>query len=233
MLEHGRACFLDSEALARPLHRVPVETNSVADLFSRRSLKMTFRNVTRVIVVLAATAALAQSTPPGTLPGGGPIASQRRGLPGAGGLAAKQNPKLRAVPSLPERVKDMEQTLAQMHVVLKRMQAKQAKSGVKDSLAKANLDMWGLMVGQLDNELQELRAALAAREDMEARRAALYRQANAKADAEAQAARAAQSAKFVGDPHTTGSGAPAAAPKSIAAPTASPSAPASNSPSPK
>jgi peptidoglycan hydrolase CwlO-like protein len=83
-----------------------------------------------------------------------------------------------------------------MHLVLKQMQDKAAKSKTKDSLAKANLDMWELMVGHLEKELQELKIAMAAHEDMEARRAALYKQADAKAAAEAQAARAAQAARF-------------------------------------
>jgi hypothetical protein len=129
----------------------------------------------------------------------------------------------------------MESTLAQMHLVLKQMQDKVAKSKTKDSLAKANLDMWGLMVGHLEKDLQELKIAMAAREDMEARRAALYKQADVKAEAEAQAARAGQAAKF-------GVGAPTPAPAGLgtgqmpAAQTVpgqpSPTPPASNSPAP-
>jgi hypothetical protein len=72
-----------------------------------------------------------------------------------------------------------------MREVLKQMHARAAKSTAPDSLTKANLDMWELMVGQLDKELQQLRQTLAAREDLEARRAALYRQADAKAEAAA------------------------------------------------
>jgi hypothetical protein len=76
------------------------------------------------------------------------------------------------------------------------MQDKAAASKTQDALAKANLDMWKLMVEHLDTELQQVKMAAAAREDLEARRAALYKQADAKTDAEAQAARAAQMAKF-------------------------------------
>lgn len=187
---------------------------------------MMLRNLTRVIVVLATTAAFAQSTPPGTGPTGAPLPimsqpmGQRRGMPARAGATAKENPNSVAV--LRQRVDDMESTINQMHGLLMKMQAKQAKSGVKDSLAKANLDMWGLMVGQMDKELQELRLALAQREDMEARRAALYKQADAKAEAEAQAARAAMAAKFAG---TSG----AATGQATAPGTATP-APAASSP---
>ena len=82
-----------------------------------------------------------------------------------------------------ERVQDMESTLSQMRVVLKQMHARAAKSKVTDSLTKANHDLWELMVGQLDKEFQQLRETLAAREDLEARRADLYKQADAKAAA--------------------------------------------------
>ncbi len=142
---------------------------------------------------------------------------------------------LPAVPSLHQRVQDMESTVAQMHLVLKQMQDKEANSKAKDSLAKSNLEMWELMVGHLDQQLQDLKLAEAAREDMEARRAALYKQADAKAEAEAQAARAAQAAKFGVAPPTP---APAAqgAGQSPAGQTApaqpSPTAPPNNSPSP-
>ena len=86
----------------------------------------------------------------------------------------------------------MESTLSQMRLLLKQMHA---KSKATDSLAKTNLDMWELMVGNLDKEVQQMRLTLAAREDLEARRAALYKQADAKAEAEAQAARASQAAQ--------------------------------------
>jgi hypothetical protein len=77
-----------------------------------------------------------------------------------------------------------------MHVLLKQMRAKAASSSSKDPVARANLDMWELMVGHLDKQFEELRLTTATREDLEARRAAMYKQAEAKAD---EAARAAQS----------------------------------------
>jgi hypothetical protein len=160
---------------------------------------MMFRNAARAIVLLAVTTAMAQGTSPaGTVPGGTEVIGQGRGLAGRriSSQAAKRLSGVQAPATLRQRMEDLEKTLNQMHVVLKQMHVKAAKSSVKDSLAKTDLDMWELMVGHLDKELQELRVAATAREDLEARRAALYKQADAKAEAEAQAARAAQAAKF-------------------------------------
>jgi peptidoglycan hydrolase CwlO-like protein len=111
-----------------------------------------------------------------------------------------------------ERVQDMESTVSRMRVVLKQMQARADKSKATDALTKANLDMWELMVDQLGKELQQLRDTLAAREDLEIRRAALYKQADAKAAAAAEAARAAQAARFAeAEKNATGTSTPAPA----------------------
>jgi hypothetical protein len=196
---------------------------------------MMFQNAARAIVILAVTTAMAQgSSPAPTVPGGTEV-MQRQGNASRKGLAGNQTRGLTTPTPLRQRVQEMESTLAQMHLVLKQMQDKAANSKTKDSLAKANLDMWGLMVGHLEKDLQELKIAMTAREDMEARRAALYKQADAKAEAEAHAARAAQAAKF-------GVGAPTPAPaglgtaQSPAAQTVpgqpSPTPPANNSPAP-
>ena len=175
---------------------------------------MIFRSATRVLVILAATAALAQSAQPGTTPGA-PILNQQ-GLTGRRGPVANKTADPQGLVAMRERVQDMENTLSQMRLVLKQMQAKAAKSNTTksnttDSLSKANLDMWDLMVGHLEKELQQMRVTLAAREDLEVRRAALYRQADAKAEAAAQAARAGQTARFAqAEKNTTGTPAPAA-----------------------
>ena len=157
-----------------------------------------FRNTTAAIIVLAVTTAMAQGTSPAAVPGGGPIMSSSHGFAGRRGMPPAARNKMSGLPTPPalhQRIQDMESTLDQMHLVLKQMQAKAAKSGAKDSLAKANLEMWGLLVSHLDKQLQELKLAEAARADMEARRAALYKQADAKAEASAAAARAAQAAQ--------------------------------------
>jgi len=199
---------------------------------------MMFRNAARVIVVLAVTTAMAQSTPPAsTVPGGTDAIGQRQALGAqrSASLGPRRSNSMPTPTPLRQRMEDLESTVNQMHMVLKQMQAKAAKSGVKDSVAKANLDMWGLMVGHLDKELAELRVAVAQREDMEARRAAMYKQADAKAEAEAQAARAAaQTAKFgvaapTPAPNAQGSG---QNPAGRTAPEQSSTPPASNSPAP-
>lgn len=198
---------------------------------------MIFRNAARVFMVLSVTAAIAQTPSPApTVPGGMDVMGQGRGVPGRRmpSQAAKGSGGMQTVAPR-QQMEDLEKTLNQMHVVLKQMQAKAAKSSVKDSVAKTNLDMWELMVGHLDKELQALRVAVAARDEMEARRASLYRQADAKAEAEAQAARAAQAGKFAAGtptPSSAGQGG-GQSPAGQAAPgQPSPTPPANNSPSP-
>jgi len=163
---------------------------------------MMFQNATRVIMALTVTTALAQGTPPATggspqaaVPGGNEV-MQRQGYAGRRAPSAKQPRGVPVQTSLHERVQDMESTLTQMRLVLKKMHDNAANSKTQDALAKANVDMWELMVGHQEKELEELRVALAQHEDMEARRAALYKQADAKVEAQNQAARAAQAAKF-------------------------------------
>ena len=198
---------------------------------------MIFRNAARVFMVLAVTTAMAQSPSPApTVPGGMDAMGQGRGLPGRRmpSQAAKGLSGMQAVAPR-QQMEDLENTLNQMHVVLKQMQAKAAKSTVKDSVTKTNLDMWELMVGHLDKELQALRVAVAAREDMEARRAALYKQADAKAQAEAQAARAGQAGKFAAGtptPAPAGQGGGQSPAGQTGPGQPSPTPPASNSPSP-
>lgn len=165
---------------------------------------MRFRSASRVIVVLAATAAWAQSGQPGTTPGApilnpnqsAPMLNQRPGLAGRRGPVGNKTTDPQGLVAMRERVQGMESTVAQMQGVLKQMRARAAKNKATDSLTKANLDMWELMVGQLGKELEQMRETLAAREDLEARRAALYKQADAKAAAATQAARGAQAARF-------------------------------------
>ena len=152
---------------------------------------MMFKTGTAAIVVLAVTTVLAQGTSPVATPVGTSLMSQRQSVAGRSGMSSLAGNKTAGVQTpatLRERAQDMQVTLAKMHAVLKQMRAKAASSS-KDPLAKANLDMWELLVGHLDKQFQELQIAMIAREDMEARRAAMYKQADAKAEAAAQAAR--------------------------------------------
>jgi len=163
---------------------------------------MISRNAIIAIVVLASTAAfsqssaaaLSQSGQPGTT-AAAPILDRQPMMPRRA-PAGNKPAELQGTVALRERVGDMEKTLTAMHAGLRRMRAKTGKSGAADPLTKANLEMWQLMIGDLDQELAQLRLALASREDMEARRIALYKQAEDKAAAQAQIERAAQAAKF-------------------------------------
>jgi hypothetical protein len=85
-----------------------------------------------------------------------------------------------------QRLQEMESKLHGMHVQLKQMQAENAASPSKCPTARANLEIWELLVSHLDMEFQ-LQVATAAREDVKARRAALYNQSFSKAAAEAAA----------------------------------------------
>jgi TolA-binding protein len=172
---------------------------------------MFFRSSIIVLVVLAATAALAQSANPGTTPGAPTL--NRPGLTPRRGQVGSRSTDAQGLVAMRQQVEDMQSTVSHMRGVLQQMQTKAAKNKPIDSLTKANLDMWELMVGHLDKELEQLRGTLAAREDLEARRAALYKQADAKAEAAAQAGRAAQAARFAeAQQNATGTGTPTPAP---------------------
>jgi hypothetical protein len=112
----------------------------------------------------------------------------------------------------------MGNTLTKMHALLKQMRAN--TSSAKDPMAKANLDMWSLMVDQLDNQYEQLRLAARQREDLEARRAALYKQADEKA---AQAAKRAQAGS--GQSNTTQAPAAPGAAQTTTTPPASATSP--------
>ena len=192
---------------------------------------MTFWSATRVIVVFAATAALAQSANPGATPGAAVL--HRSGLAARRAPVGSKTADPQALGAMRERIQDMETTLSKMREVLKQMHARAAKTKSTDSATTANLDMWELMVGHLDKELEQLRGTLAAREDLEARRAALYKQADAKVEAAAQAARAAQAAQAArfaqAQQNATGTGTPTPAPTGQA-PASSPAAQPSAAP---
>jgi hypothetical protein len=189
----------------------------IADLGQAKENDMTFRTASAVLVVFLATAVWAQSTAPVTVPAGGrqPVARTRPMLP------AQSQTNGVEVPATPrQRVQAMEETLTRMHGLLKQMRAKAASSGSRDPLAKANLDMWELMLGQLDQQFDQLRIATL-RADLEARRSSLYKQADERAAAAARLAAAqgsgaaAEQAAGTTGPGTeanrTGQAAPAAA----------------------
>jgi len=149
-----------------------------------------------ITVFLAASSAWAQSPAPAPSPAAAPPVmapdpnTTTRVISRFGRNRGARAAETQVAPR--QRMQEMESTLNAMHALLKQMQDKNAASRSKDPVAKANLEMWELLLGHLDKEFHLLQASTAARDDFEARRAALYNQAAAKAAAEAAAARQAQ-----------------------------------------
>jgi hypothetical protein len=146
---------------------------------------MTLRSSIAALVVLAATASWGQSS-------AGPLTNRHQTVMATTNNAEAMAASARAKGQADQRLQEMGSTLTRMHTLLKQMKAKNSASGSKDSAAKANLEMWSLMLDQLDKQYEQLAAANKAREDMEIRRQALYKQADEKAAASAAAARAEQ-----------------------------------------
>ena len=166
------------------------------------------------IVILAAACAWGQSS----------AASRRQAVVATGnteGLAAAN----RAKNAANQNIQEMGATITKMQGLLKQMRAR--TSSAKDPVAKANIEMWTLMLDQLDKQYEQLRQAARQREEMEARRAALYKQADEKA---AEAARKAQEAAraAAANPNPNPSNptpAAAAAPQNTTTPPPSPTSP--------
>jgi len=196
---------------------------------------------TAAIFVLAVTTVFAQESapanPPAVAPAAAPPATNHPPMP----MNRWANPAMGRrqagpvnPPSLEQRVEDLAATVDKMHLVLKNMHTKSAASA-KDPAVKANLEMWDLMVGQLDKQLQDLKQAEASRQDMEARRAAMYKQADIKSQAEAKAAQQAMFSRQANgnnsaQPAGQGSGSAAPAPAASQTPAQSSSPNTSTSP---
>jgi len=147
---------------------------------------MMLRSSIAALIVLAATASWGQNS-------AAPVASRRPTVlasPNSDAEIASARAKAQAESK--QHVDDMGATLNKMHTLLKQMQAKTAASAPKDSVAKANLEMWSMMIDQLDKQYAQMVTAQKAREEMEARRLSLYKQADDRAAAAAAAARAQQ-----------------------------------------
>ena len=166
---------------------------------------MAFRSSMAVLVVLAATASWGQDS-------AGPLASRRQTVmasPNSDAQVAVARAKAQA--EAKQHVDEMGATLKKMHTLLKQMQVKTSAATSKDSVAKANLEMWSMMLDQLDKQYEQMAAAQKAREDMEARRLSMYKQADEKAAAAAAAARA-QQAKAAEEARAAAASQPAATP---------------------
>ncbi len=181
---------------------------------------MMFRTAAVALVILGGTTMWAQA---------GPSSSARSRSVVAKSNVAGLMENAHAQTATHQRVEEMRNTLAKMHALLKQMQAKTAASGSKDSAAKANLEMWTLMLSDLDKQFEQLNAAAHSREDLEARRAAMYRQAETRAALEAQTAKAAavnQAAAATKQDASVPEGATATAP-AAAQPASTPTSPSS------
>jgi hypothetical protein len=171
---------------------------------------MTLRNSTAIFLVLAAATVWGQSPASPYAKRRQPVAAKSNG----GDLAAANRAKAAAN----QNVEEMGATLTKMQALLKQMRAH--TNSAKDPVAKANLDMWTLMVEQLDKQYEQMRLAARQREEMEARRAALYKQADEKA---AEAARKAQEAQKAAAANPNNNQTPAAPGAAQSTPTPPPS----------
>ncbi len=166
---------------------------------------MTLRSSIAALVILSATASWAQSPT-------GPMASRRQtAIASPNSDAQIASARAKAQLEAKQHIDEMGATLKKMHALLKQMQAKTSSTTSKDSMAKANSEMWSMMIEQLDKQYDQLVAAEKAREDMEARRLALYKQADEKAAAAAAAARA-QQARAAEEARAAAASQPATAP---------------------
>lgn len=175
-----------------------------------------------VLLIIAATGVWAQTAAPARS-----MAGRQRSVMATSTDADSKTAEMRAKAAVNQRVQEMETTLTKMHLLLKQMQASPAVKNSKDPMTKANLEMWGLMVQQLDKQFDQVKVAAREREDLEARRSAMYKQAQEKA---AQSARNAQAQANAGAGQSAGA---TATPQSGSQPAAAPQAaqtPASSSP---
>jgi len=168
---------------------------------------MKLRNCTALIAVFAAATLWGQTS-------AGPLAGRRQTVVATSNgesLAAANRAKVAANQNLEE----MGATLTKMQSLLKQMRTHSSTS--KDPVAKANIEMWTLMVEQLDKQYEQLRLAARQREELEARRAALYKQADQKAAESAKRAQEAAKAAAA-DSNATGNAPAAPAAQTTATP---------------
>jgi len=118
-----------------------------------------------------------------------PVPSHQRTVVATATDADSKTAEMRAKAAMNQRVQEMETTVGRMHLLLKQMQASAAVKNSKDPITKANLEMWGLLIQQLDKQFDQVKVTARERADLDARRSAMYKQAGEKA---AQAARNAQ-----------------------------------------
>lgn len=178
-----------------------------------------------VVLIIAATGVWAQTAAPVRS-----MAGRQRSVMATSTDADSKTAEMRAKAAVNQRVQEMETTLTKMHLLLKQMQASPAVKNSKDPMTKANLEMWGLMLQQLDKQFDQVKVVAREREDLEARRSAMYKQAqekaaqsarNAQAQAQANAGAAGQSAGATATPQSGSQPAAAEAPQAAQTPASS------------
>jgi Skp family chaperone for outer membrane proteins len=154
---------------------------------------------------LAATSVWAQSPAPATAPVDKSVIANHADSNNRLKASPLQNRRASLQTQLTphQRVQEMESTLNSMHALLKKMRTKTVSSSRKDLIAEANVEMWELMLVHLDKQFDQLRIATLTREDLEARRAALYKQAFNKAATAAQSAAGATANQTAPAPSTS------------------------------
>ena len=175
------------------------------------------------LLIIAATSVCAQTAGPS---GPNSFAGRQRSVMATSTDAESKAGEMRAKADLNQRMVEMETTLGRMHLLLKQMQASAAVKNSKDPVTKANLEMWGLMIQQLDKQFEQVKVTARERADFTARRAAMYQQAEQRA-AQMRNAQGQMPANVTGEPAGANGAAPrttpgAQSPESSAAPAPSP-----------
>ena len=119
------------------------------------------------LVIIAATGVCAQTAGPS---GPRSFAGRQRTVMATSTDAESKTGEMRAKAELNQRMMEMETTLGRMHLLLKQMQASAAVKNSKDPVTKANLEMWGLMIQQLDKQFEQVKVTARERADLTARR---------------------------------------------------------------
>jgi hypothetical protein len=179
-----------------------------------------------VLLIFAATGVWAQTAAPGRS-----LAGRQRTVTATSTDAGSKTAEMRAKAAVSQRVQEMETTLTKMHLLLKQMQSSSAVKNSKDPMTKANLEMWGLMLQQLDKQFEQVKLAAREREDIETRRSAMYKQAQERAEQAARNAQAQARANADSGQSTGANAASQSGPQPALAPAPQPAqTPASSSP---
>jgi hypothetical protein len=156
------------------------------------------------LLIIAVTGVSAQTAAPSAARS---LAGRQRTVMATSTDADSRTADMRAKADVNQRMVEMETTLGRMHLLLKQMQASAAVKNSKDPATRANLEMWGLMIQQLDKQFDQLKVTARERADLNARRAAMYQQAEQRA-AQARNTQGQTPASVTGQPAAGNAAAP-------------------------